>query len=128
MTEFATDFDRFVCVGDSIECDHAGFTVRAAVEYDGDVSPDDFECYGDDDASRWRNGDWFYCGLVLSAWLGETRLVKHAASLWGIEANISADNAYLREAANELLPEAIEELDGALDQLSYAIERHQQGA
>jgi hypothetical protein len=32
-------------------------------------------------------------------------LASHAASLWGIEANYpGADNSYLTEVANELLP------------------------
>ena len=56
----------------------------------------------------WRKGDWFYCGIVLSVSLEGVQLASHAASLWGIEANYpDADNSYLTEVANELLPEAI---------------------
>ena len=53
----------------------------------------------------WRKGDWFYCGIVLSASLEGVALVSHAASLWGIEANDpGTDNSCLAEAANERLP------------------------
>ena len=56
----------------------------------------------------WRKGDWFYCGIVLSVSLEGVQLASHAASLWGIEANYpGADNSYLAEVANELLPESI---------------------
>jgi hypothetical protein len=33
----------------------------------------------------------------------------HGASLWGIDVNLGKDNTYLREVANELLPEALTE-------------------
>jgi hypothetical protein len=56
----------------------------------------------------WRKGEWFYCGIVLSVSLEGVQLATHAASLWGTEANYpGADNSYLTEVANELLPEAI---------------------
>ena len=56
----------------------------------------------------WRKGEWFYCGIVLSVSLEVVQLASHAASLWGIEANYpGADNSYLTEVANELLPEAV---------------------
>lgn len=69
----------------------------------------------------WKNDEWFYCGVVLSVSKNEVMLDDHAASLWGIECNYpknpdekrpdmpgSFPNYYLREVANELLPEAIE--------------------
>jgi hypothetical protein len=56
----------------------------------------------------WRKGDWFYCGIVLSVSLEGVVLASHAASLWGIETNYPrADNSFLTEVANELLPEAV---------------------
>ena len=56
----------------------------------------------------WRKDEWFFCGIVLSVALEGVTLDAHAASLWGIEANYpGADNRYLTEVANELLPEAI---------------------
>jgi len=56
----------------------------------------------------WRKGDWFYCGIVLSVSLEGVQLSSDAVSLLGIEANYpGADNSYLTEVANELLPEAV---------------------
>jgi len=50
------------------------------------------------------------CGVILSVAIDGLTLDDHAASLWGIEANYpDSDNAYLSEAANELLSEAIAE-------------------
>lgn len=63
----------------------------------------------------WRKDEWFYCGVVLSVSRGGVILETHAASLWGIEANYpDADNRYLSEVADELLPEALQAARGAL--------------
>lgn len=115
---FTQHFDRFVYVGDYIEFHlDREFTVRATIEHDADTSPADYDCYGDEDAAAWRNEDWFYCGVVLSIWVGDDCFREHATSLWAVEANIGTDNAYLREVANELLPEAM----SALEELREAL-------
>ena len=55
----------------------------------------------------WRKGDWFYCGIVLSVALEGITLVDQTG-IYGVEANYpGADNAYLTEVANDLLPEAL---------------------
>jgi hypothetical protein len=72
----------------------------------------------------WRKGDWFYCGIVLSVLLEDVVLASHAASLWGIEANYpGADNSYLSEVANELLPEAVAMARGKLTRLAAHAQR-----
>ncbi len=56
----------------------------------------------------WRDDEWFYCGIVLSVSFEGVVLDEHAVSLWGIEANYpDADNSYLTETAQELLPDAL---------------------
>lgn len=60
--------------------------------------------------SAWKNDERFYCGIVLSVVFDGIELSDHAASLWGIEANYpDSDNAYLNEAAQDLLHEALQE-------------------
>jgi hypothetical protein len=57
----------------------------------------------------WCNDDWYWVGVRLSVKRNDVTLCKHAASLWGIEANYpDSDNAYLTEVANELLDEALD--------------------
>ena len=57
----------------------------------------------------WREGEWFYCGIVLSVARDGVVLESHVASLWGVEANYpGTDNAYLTAVADELLPDAVE--------------------
>jgi hypothetical protein len=104
--KFAREFDKFVCVGDSISVDVGVARVVAHLEHDQDTLPSDFDCYEPADVARWKNGDWIYVGVVLSVWVDDVCLDKHAASLWGIEANFGGDNSYLTEVANELLDEA----------------------
>ena len=60
--------------------------------------------------AAWKNDEWIYCGIILAVAIDGLVLTDHAASLWGIETNYpDSDNAYLAEAANELLLEAITE-------------------
>ena len=71
----------------------------------------------------WREGQWFYCGIVLSVALEGVTLEPHAASLWGVEANYpDSDNAYLTEVAQELLPEAVDTGRAAARRLCAALE------
>jgi hypothetical protein len=146
---FTNNFATFVCPGDVIACEAGPFTVLAQVVPDDcpdapDQRQDGFwpslyidapgfigpgpnhrQRFADAQAKAeavmegWRKGDWFYCGIVLSASLDGVVLVSHAASLWGIEANYpGADNSYLKEVANELLPEAVAVARETLERLA----------
>lgn len=106
-------FDAFVCVGDSIEWEKEGFTIRARIEFDSDSRPDDSECYTKRQIQAWRDDEWFFCGVVLSVSRNGVSICGHAASLWGIDCNFPSrrknPNSYLAEVAQELESEAIEE-------------------
>lgn len=130
---FTTKFNKRAHEGDSISCVVDGFTVTATiVKDDANKSPDKhsegFWPSHDPNAAgyvlpehydaqmaianramaKWKRGDLFYCGIVLSISRGGFVLDEHAASLWGIECNWpDSDNDYLVEVANELLPEAL---------------------
>ena len=136
---FTQKFDSFVCLGDSITCEVEGYTVTARITHDEtpdapderqdgfwpSLYPDDAGFIGAGNGWRdrftkaqthaervmaaWKNDEWFYCGVILSVAVDGLVIDKHAASLWGIEANYpDSDNAYLTEIANDLLPEALE--------------------
>ena len=115
-------FPSFVCVGDCIQWSVDGFDITARVEYDSDARPSDFDCYSDEDNARWRDDDWFYCGLVLSVARNGVTLDDHAASLWGIECNITDNNDYLTETAFELQSEALDAARAALARVCAAPE------
>lgn len=101
-------FDKYVCVGDTITWNKDGFDFTARIAHDYDTKPTDFECYTPEDVQRWKNDEWFYCGVVLAVTLQGIDLDHHAASLWGIDCNFGDDNAYLSEIAQELEHEALE--------------------
>ncbi|MFN7056460.1 hypothetical protein [Hyphomonas sp.] len=114
---FSERFASFVCPGDVISCEHAGFNVSARIMADDcpdrpDQRQDGFwpsleknapgfigpgpdprkrvaEAQGRAEAMMdgWRRGEWFYCGVVLSVSLAGVELAPHSASLWGIEAH-----------------------------------------
>mgnify|MGYP001463053607 FL=1 len=70
----------------------------------------------------WRKGDWFFCGIVLSVERDGIELDNHAASLWGVECNYpGADNSYLTNVANELLPEALDAGRAAASRLAATV-------
>lgn len=134
---FTENFDRYVCQGDTIECEVDGFTVVARIEHDDDSDINDTDCFpeeysaeifGEDTPAHradfekalaarraWERNEWHYSGVVLSVARNGVTLDNHAASLWGVERNFpGSDNSYLREVANELLPEALERGRAAL--------------
>ena len=101
-------FDSYACFGEARSVVVGQFTVRAVIEHDQDSSPDEYDCYSDEDKARWRNDDWHFCGIVLHVSCGGVVIDDHAASLWGIELNLLDQNDYLSDVADELLPDAIE--------------------
>lgn len=148
---FTQRFSSFVCAGDVVTCETEGFTVSARIFPDDcpdapDQRQDGFwpSLYKDAPGfigpgrnhrqrfaeaqaraeavmEGWRRGEWFYCGIVLSVSLDGVELARHAASLWGIEANYpETDNSHLNEVAGSLLPEA---LAAAREVLSRLAER-----
>lgn len=99
-------FNTCVCIGDTIAWSCEGYDFVARLEHDYDTKPTDSECY-DDDIQRWKNDEWFYCGLILSVSRNGVQLSDHAASLWGIECNFGDNNDHLSEMALELQGEAL---------------------
>lgn len=135
---FSERFEFYACTGDAIACDADGFRIVARLVADDcpdapDQRQDGFwpslyivdprfigpgngfrKRFADAQAraervmDAWREGDWFYAGLVLSVSLDGVILDEHAISLWGIEVNLpDTDNSSLTAFANELLPEAL---------------------
>lgn len=137
MTRFPS-FAPFVRIGDYVQLEIGSYSVMARIEQDDcPDAPDQRQegfwpsldrknagFIGEDRTisdyaaaqSRaeaviqgWRDGDWFYCGIVLSVACNDVILAPYAASLWGIEANhpLGDGNVYLCDAANTLLDEAM---------------------
>lgn len=75
-------------------------------DFDGDIpSP---EVWNAAQIAEWEAGEWTFWGMVLSVWVGDHCIDKHAASIWGIDC---VDEGYrnddhLAELANGLLAEA----------------------
>lgn len=99
---FTAQFDKYACVNDSITCTIGKYTFKATIEHDLDSSPNDCDCYSESDIARWKNDEWFYCGIVLSCEYNGVALECNE-SLWRIDTNFGEDNNYLTEVANELL-------------------------
>lgn len=108
VNSFGSSFQSHVCYGDTITATIDGFDITARVIPDECTSPREYDCYDDAQIKAWREGEWWFCGIVLSVSKNDVVLDHYAASLWGIEANFPlSDNSYLTEVANELLDEAL---------------------
>ena len=148
---FAERFASFVCPGDALTCEVDGFAVAARIVLDDCPDAPDKRQEGfwpslyindpgfigpgpnhrerlakarteaDAIMEAWRKGDWFYCGIVLSVSFEGIELARHAASLWGVEANYpGSDNAYWTEVADGLLSEALKTACEATERLCVA--------
>lgn len=62
---------------------NAGVTLAYEVYRDYDGTPEDAECYSPEDVAAWKNDDWHYYGVSVTATLGRFSVTE---SLWGIDA------------------------------------------
>ena len=102
-------FNKHPCPGDSITWRNGGFTLTARVEFDDVTEPRDVDCYSEEDIERWKNGDWCYVGIVVTAEYKRWLLKDPVASLWGLECGLADDSGdYLSDVAAELFAEALQ--------------------
>jgi len=109
---FTKDFDTYATHGDFISCELPdGFAAHATLYYDADTKPDS-ETMPLAEFSAWANDEWQYVGVAVVIWRCGVKLTddfNHA--LWGIDCNFPNGeknrNWYLRQVANELLPDAV---------------------
>ena len=144
---FTRYFDDEAIPGQYIETVVKGFTCRATIYRDEDSGPPDSFDEGfwpstDPDnpgyvppesyeaqrkaAQRamraWERDEWFYVGVAVTVYRCDIQLTKkYAHALWGIECNYPLQaprkNAYLTQAANDLLEDAIEDAESVLQAL-----------
>lgn len=125
---FTQHFPDYACPEDSITCDVGDFRVTAFIAFDPDYGIDDDDTHNPSPAvtgcdaeqqkrlmaarDAWFNDEWFYGGIVLDVEHIPSGLKRnHAASLWAVDVNYpGTDNSYLLEVANDLLPEALDEV------------------
>jgi hypothetical protein len=143
-------FDEYARDGDSVTVDVDGFTLIATIcrddcarspdeEQDGfwpSLDPRDAGYIGHkskrtlarhmakaQNAMRaWRNDEWFYCGIAVTAWRAGIRLTgEYDAASWGVECNYpDSDNSYLSDIADDLAQEALDLARAKLAELGAA--------
>lgn len=104
-------FKQYVYVGDTVKVEHNGLTFVVNLYLDDDCTPLDYECYSDEVIQAWRDGDWFFGGLVVDVYIGDFLICNNAAALWGIDCNsVTSDNNHLNREMNNLIDEASESI------------------
>ena len=78
---------EFVYDGDTVarytfRDDNAGVTVTYEIERDSQGDPEEYECYDAADLEAWRNDEWHYYGVTVTATMGRFSAEE---SLWGID-------------------------------------------
>jgi hypothetical protein len=120
-------FSPYVCEGGRVNWTAEGFDFVARVEHDDDTRPDEFECYSPHQIRAWENGEWFYCGVVLSVSFNGVKLSDHAASLWGIDCNFPSrrknPNAYLSEVCEDLQSEGLDVARSVVTRILSALQK-----
>lgn len=154
---FAKHFDRYACDGDSIETECGAIRLVATLYRDDDATPPDERGDGywpsldpnspgyigpksaatlarhtrraQDVLEAWRDDEWWYVGVAVRAFIGETPLTgEFDHALWGIECNYPTrrkrdhPNAYLRDVANQYAGEAYDAALERLEELADAAE------
>lgn len=145
---FTKGFRRYVCEGDSVECEVEGFTLRATVYRDdrsdapdersdgfwpsrdpkaaGYVLPENYdaEMAKATEAMRaWKADEWFYCGVAVTVEREGVRLCdRYEHALWGVECNYpGSDNSYLLDVANEFVGDALAAARAKIAKLARAV-------
>lgn len=98
------------------------FDLAAHTVPDLDMTPFDVEAYDPEDIEAWKNDEWHYVGLVVTASLDGLALGE--ASLWGIEDGYSPGfgsggyaDPFVPEYLEDLAREATEEAGAKLDHI-----------
>ena len=102
-------FNKHPLPGDSIVWRNGGFTLTARIKFDDVATPREVDCYSEEDIEGWKNGDWCYVGIVVTAEYKGWLLCDPVASLWGLECGLADDSGdYLSDVAAELFAEALQ--------------------
>ena len=102
-------FDKHPCPGDSITWRNGWFKLTARIEFDDLTTPREVDCYSEEDIERWKNDDWCYVGIVVTAEYKGWLLEDPVASLWGLECGLTEDSGdYLSEIAAAMLVEELQ--------------------
>ena len=116
-------FDKYVCTGDYVEKEWNGLTLHAQLLHDDFMTPDDFDCYTEEQIESWKRGKWFFGGIVVSLLSDDVVIGRNLASLWGLDCNIVDDNSYLDEVAEELFEEAEDEAREVVSDLLHKLSK-----
>jgi hypothetical protein len=132
--KFNNDWPSFVCLGDKKAAKITdSVQIVATVVHDDYYTPDDCDCYSEDEIRRWKEDEWDFIGIVLtlevngqevatlnSQWVEVNgQEVATLNSLWGIERNLTADHSYFSEYANDLIDP--DQIRGELEKLEASI-------
>jgi|688.fasta_scaffold80666_6 hypothetical protein len=104
--KFDQKFGKYACIGDTITADVTKkMKLVAAIVFDDQCQPSDFDCYDEQQIERWQKDEWYFVGVVLSLQSHDGTIKAHLGSLWGNECHLGDNDDWLTEIANELIDE-----------------------
>jgi hypothetical protein len=100
-----------------------GFDIRISVVYDDDCHPESFDCYDEQQLKAWRNDEWTFVGVIVTA--SKRGIELGVSSLWGCERgwfpgnkefiDPLVDNPYIEDLVDEAVRSAKAELAQLLE-------------
>lgn len=83
-----------------------GFEFEIRLETDNITRPTDFDCYDEKTIDAWKNYEWQYVCLIVSAKRCGFDVGNHLASIWGLEYELRDDDGW-QECHKDLINEAL---------------------
>lgn len=118
-------FPDSVYPGLCIDVERGDITYHIHLIWDSCSAPSDYDCYSATDIERWKNDEWFFGCLEVSATFSssfDTFELEGLAGLCGIECNFSDDTGkYLDSFIPDLLAEAHNSLRDRVNVLVKAV-------
>lgn len=114
---------------DTKRFEHRGVSFLVRIEADYDNTPENFECYDDDDKATYRNADWRFVDIVIVPVVGGVEYPEASQSLWGCEYGtngdrwtVGTDDLFQRVGIDEgMCDEAIDGLRQLADKFAAAV-------
>jgi len=106
------NFDKHICIGDTVQFKRDGHEFVARIDYDEDSKPSDVDCYDAAQTKAWQNDEWRFAGVVVMpvCHCCGCPLRDRAHSVWAVEINLPGASAECAKHCDELAREMADTL------------------
>lgn len=118
-------FPNYVYPGLCVDVERGNVTYHIVLSFDCCTNINDYDCYSTTDIERWKNDEWFFGCLDVSATIygaADTFELTNLASICGVDCNLTDNTGeYLDSFIPDLLAEALDSLRDRVNVLVKAV-------